>query len=63
MATTLTRYRPTEIRSVGLIKYERDAEIPGWNAALDRLVGELVRAFFIAMAVMWVVTTVAGVFA
>jgi hypothetical protein len=48
---------------MGFIKYGRDAEIPGWNAALDRLVGELVRAFFIATAVMWVVTTIAAIFA
>lgn len=63
MATTLTRHRPTEIRSISFTKYERDAEIPGWNAALDRLIRELVCAFFIAMAVMWVVTAVAGIFA
>lgn len=63
MATTLTRHRPTDIRSMGFIKYERDVEIPGWNGALDRLVRELVRAFFIAMAVMWVVTVVAAIFA
>ncbi len=37
--------------------------MPGREAALNRLTGELVTAFFIAMAVMWVVTTIAGVFA
>jgi hypothetical protein len=30
--------------------------------ALSRLVDELVMAFFVAMAVMWVVTTIAGIF-
>ena len=37
-----------------------------WNnrreVALKRLAGELVSAFFVAMAVMWVVTTIAGIF-
>ncbi len=63
MATTLTRHRPTEIRSAAFIKLDKDSQIPGWNAALDRLGRELACAFFIAMAVMWVVTTVAAIFA
>jgi hypothetical protein len=63
VATTLTRHGRKEIRSVGFIERDNSSEIPGWNAALDRLVRELVCAFFIAMAVMWVVTTVAGIFA
>lgn len=62
MATTLIRYRTTGIRSVGLIDHAKDSEIPGWEVALNRLTGELVAAFFIAMAVMWVVTMVAGIF-
>ncbi len=57
MATTLTRQRVT-----GLIDHAKDTEIPGWEVALDRLGRELVSAFFIAMAVMWVVTAVAGIF-
>jgi len=57
MATTLTRARTT-----GLIDHAKDREIPGWEVALDRLGRELVSAFFIAMAAMWVVTTIAGIF-
>jgi hypothetical protein len=62
MATTLTRMRATEIHSVGLIDHAKDSEIPGWEVALDRLIGELVCAFFVAMAVMWIVTSIAGIF-
>ena len=54
---TLTRERTT-----GLIDHAKGSEIPGWEVALDRLVRELVCAFFIAMAVMWVVTETAGIF-
>ena len=57
MATTLTRKRAT-----GFIDHAKGSEIPGWEFALDRLAGELVCAFFIAMAVMWVVTETAGIF-
>ena len=60
MATTPIRQRVTEI---GFIDHVKDSEIPGWELALNRLTGELVAAFFIAMAVMWVVTMIAGVFA
>jgi hypothetical protein len=63
MATTLIRKRATEIHSVGLIDHAKDSEIPGWEVALNRLTGELFAAFFIAMAVMWVVATIAGIFA
>jgi len=63
MATTLIRNRTTEIHSVGLIDHAKDSETPGWEVALNRLTSELVAAFFIAMAVMWVVTTIAGIFA
>ena len=62
MATTLTRVRPAAIHSVRLIDHAKDSEIPGWEVALDRLVGELVCAFFVAMAVMWVVTSIASIF-
>ena len=57
MATTLTPERAT-----GFIDHTKDSEIPGWEVALDRLVRELVCAFFVAMAVMWVVTAIAGIF-
>jgi len=57
MATTLTRHRTT-----GLIDHAKETEIPGWEVALDRLGRELVSAFFIAMAAMWVVTAIAGIF-
>jgi hypothetical protein len=60
MATTPIRPRVTEI---GFIDHPKDSEIPGWELALNRLTGELVAAFFIAMAVMWVVTMIAGIFA
>ena len=57
MATTFTRERAT-----GFIDHAKDSEIPGWEVAVDRLARELVCAFFVAMAVMWVVTSVAGIF-
>jgi 1,4-alpha-glucan branching enzyme len=57
MTTTLTRRRAT-----GLIDHAKETEIPGWEVALDRLGRELVSAFFIAMAAMWVVTAIAGIF-
>ena len=63
MATTRIHNRATELDSVRLIDHAKDSEIPGWEVALNRLTRELVCAFFIAMAVMWVVTTIAGVFA
>jgi hypothetical protein len=62
MTTTLIRERATEIHSVGFIDHAKDSEIPRWEGALDRLISELLRAFFIAMAVAWIVTTVAGIF-
>jgi hypothetical protein len=36
--------------------------MPRWEGALDRLISELLRTFFIAMAVTWIVTKVAGIF-
>ena len=62
MATARIHRRVTEIQSVGYIDHAKDSEIPGWELALNRLTGELVAAFFIAMAVMWVVTMIAGIF-
>ena len=61
MATT--RNRAIGLRSAGFIDHAKDSEIPGRELALNRLAGELVSAFFVAMAVMWVVTTIAGIFA
>ena len=63
MATTLIRGRAAQIDSERFIDHAKDSEIPGWEIALDRLIGELVSAFFVAMAVLWVVTSVAGIFA
>jgi hypothetical protein len=57
VATTLTPGRTT-----GFIDHAKDSEIPGREVALDRLMRELICAFFIAMAVMWVVTAIAGIF-
>jgi hypothetical protein len=62
MTTTLIRERATEIHSVGFIDHAKDWETPRWEGALDRFISELLRAFFIAMAVTWIVTTVAGIF-
>ncbi len=38
-------------------------EVEDLSIARSHLVDELVAAFFVAMAVMWVVTTMAGIFA
>jgi hypothetical protein len=59
MATTLTRQRVREIHSVGFIDRARDSRR---NIGLSNLIDELVIAFFVAMAVMWVVTAIAGIF-
>jgi hypothetical protein len=60
MASTLTRHRATNIHSTRFIdRAERSKK----DLALSRLVDELVVAFFVAMAVMWVVTAIAEVFA
>jgi hypothetical protein len=58
MGTMVHREQATELR--GSIDHANDSEIPGWEIAVDRLIGELVCAFFIAMAVMWVVAAIAG---
>jgi hypothetical protein len=62
MTTTLIRDRATEIHPIGFIDHAKDSEMPRWEGTLDRLISELLRAFFIAMAVTWIVTTVAGIF-
>ena len=61
MASTLTRHRATQIHSAGFINRNR-AESSRKDLALSRLVDELVVAFFVAMAVMWAVTAIAGLF-
>jgi hypothetical protein len=63
MATARIRRRVTEMHSDGFIDHTKDSERPGRELALNRLAGELVSAFFVAMAVMWVVTMIAGIFA
>ncbi len=60
MASTLTRHRATQIHSEAFIDR---AEGSKKDLALSRLIDELVVAFFVAMAVMWVVTAIAEVFA
>lgn len=62
MATTVTRQRLGNTRSIRLIDHSKTSEIPGWERAIDRLIGELVCAFFVAMAAMWVVASIAGIF-
>ena len=62
MTTTLIRERATEIHSVGFIDHAKDSEMPKWGGALDRLISKLLRAFFIAMAAMWIVTSIAAIF-
>ncbi|MGB8682133.1 MAG: hypothetical protein WCD12_04535 [Candidatus Binatus sp.] len=59
MATTLARKRAAEVSSVGFIDRAGNSRR---KTALSGLVDELVVAFFVAMAVMWVVTTIAGIF-
>ncbi len=60
MASTLTRNRVTHIHSAESID---SAEGSRRDRARSRLIDELVVAFFVAMAVMWVVTAIAEVFA
>jgi hypothetical protein len=62
MTTMLARQRPTEIYTVGFIDRAKDSEMRRWEGALDRLISGLLCAFFIAMAVTWIVTTIAGIF-
>ncbi|HEV2171626.1 MAG TPA: hypothetical protein VGR40_11790 [Candidatus Binatus sp.] len=63
MATTFIRHRATRLQAVRFINHPKDSEIPGWEVAVDRLIGQLVCAFFVAMAAMWVVATITGIFA
>ena len=58
MASTLTRHRATQIHSAGFVNRNR-AEGSKKDLTLSRLIDELIVAFFVAMAVMWVVTAIA----
>jgi hypothetical protein len=60
MPSTFTRHRATHIHSAAIIDRAEDSKKA---LALSRLVDQLVVAFFVAMAVMWVVTAIAEVFA
>ena len=62
MEATLTRDRTIKIHSAGFIDQARSSRRPGLNLAPSRLLDELMIAFFVAMAVMWVVTAIAGIF-
>jgi hypothetical protein len=61
MTTTRIRERATEIHPVGLIDHAKYSEMPRREGALDRFISKLLCAFFIAMAVTWIVTTIAGI--
>ena len=58
MASTLTRHRATHIHSAGFINKNR-AEGSKKDFATSRLIDQLLVAFFVAMAVMSVVTAIA----
>lgn len=57
----INRERTARVHYAGFIERARDSgRAP--DIALSQLVDELMIAFFVAMAVMWVVTTIAGLF-
>jgi len=58
MASTLTRHRATQIHSAGFINENR-AEGSKKDISTSRLIDQLLVAFFVAMAVMSVVTAIA----
>jgi hypothetical protein len=62
MASTLSRHRATQIHSAAFINQNR-AEGSKKDLARSRLIDELLVAFFVAMAVMSVVTAIAEAFA
>jgi hypothetical protein len=62
MASAGIRVRSTADGYVRVINHPEENKTPGKMVALDRLFGELVSAFFAAMAFIWVVTTVASSF-
>ena len=59
MASTLTRHRSTNIHSAGFVDRAQSSKK---DLGLSRLIDELIVAFFVAMAVMWVVTAIAEMF-
>jgi hypothetical protein len=59
MATTLARKRVAEVGYAGFIDRAKTSRR---KTAVSSLVDELVVAFFVAMAAMWVITTIAGIF-
>ncbi len=59
MVTMLTRRRGIHT-AVFTDRARNSGRAP--DRALSRLIDELVVAFFVAMAVMWVVTAIAGIF-
>jgi hypothetical protein len=61
MTTMLSRRQAMKIHSVGFIDRAKDSEMPRSEGTLDRLVSELLRAFFIAMAAMWILTSISGI--
>jgi hypothetical protein len=58
---TIIRDRTTGMHSAAFIGRTRDSGRRP-EIALSQLVDQLMIAFFLAIAVMWVVTTVAGIF-
>jgi hypothetical protein len=58
---TIIRERATGMRSAAFIGRTRDSGRRP-EIALSHLVDQLMIAFFVAVAVMWVVTTIAGIF-
>jgi hypothetical protein len=58
---TIIRERATGMRSSAFIGRTMDSGRRP-DIALSHLVDQLMIAFFLAIAVMWVVTTVAGIF-
>jgi len=61
MTTTRIRERATEIHPVGLVEHAEYSEMPRGERVRNRLISKLLCAFFIAMAVTWIVTTIAGI--
>jgi hypothetical protein len=57
---TMIRGQATEVRGFAdNAGYSRRKQ---WDIGLSQLIDELVIAVFVAMAVMWAVTTIAGIF-
>jgi len=43
------------------IDHVSDSAVPGWEVAVDYLIGQLMSAFFVAMGVMWIITIFARI--